>query len=72
MIQTKWLSTWTKAANYLCPIEVPMKLLRKSLERLGLDYVDIYLVHGHIHPQSIASAAEGMAKCDKLVLTRSV
>lgn len=72
VIQTKWLSTPTKLANYIHPIDAPLKSLRASLSRLGLDYVDIYLVHGHIHPQSIASAAEGMAKCVEQGLARAV
>lgn len=72
VIQTKWLSTPTKADNYLHPIDAPVKSLQKSLERLKLDYVDIYLVHGPIHPQSIARAAQGMAKCVELGLTKAV
>jgi diketogulonate reductase-like aldo/keto reductase len=72
VIQTKWLSTPAKLANYIHPVDAPIKSLRASLERLGLEHVDIYLVHGHIHLQSIASATEGMTKCVREGLTRAV
>jgi aryl-alcohol dehydrogenase-like predicted oxidoreductase len=72
VIQTKWLSTPSKVDNYLHPVDAPVKSLQKSLERLKLNYVDIYLVHGPIHPQSIARAAQGMAKCVELGLTKAV
>ncbi|KAK4455160.1 alcohol dehydrogenase [Podospora aff. communis PSN243] len=72
VIQTKWLSTPMMADNFLHPIDAPVKSLRGSLERLGLEYVDIYLIHGLIHPQSIAHAAEGMAKCVELGLAKAI
>ncbi|KAK1760357.1 NADP-dependent oxidoreductase domain-containing protein [Echria macrotheca] len=72
VIQTKWLSTATKLTNFIHPVDAPVKCLKESLERLGLDYVDIYLVHGPIHPQSIHHAAEGMAKCVHDGLARAV
>ncbi|KAJ4253345.1 hypothetical protein NW762_010500 [Fusarium torreyae] len=42
------------------------------LQRMNLDYVDIYLVHGPIHPQSIAKVAEGMAQCVEQGLARCI
>lgn len=47
-------------------------MLRESLDRMHLDYIDIYLVHGHIRPQSIAQAAKGLAECVESVLTKAV
>jgi diketogulonate reductase-like aldo/keto reductase len=72
IIQTKWLSAPTKVDNYLHPVDAPAKSRKKSLERLKVDYVDIHLVRGPIHPQSIARAAEGMVKCVELGLTKAV
>ncbi|KAJ4128062.1 hypothetical protein NW768_008346 [Fusarium equiseti] len=63
VVQTKYFSTPLKAANFIHPTEAPIKSLKSSLGRMGLDYVDIYLVHGPIPPQSIAQIAEGMAQC---------
>ncbi|KAF4986187.1 hypothetical protein FGRMN_10953 [Fusarium graminum] len=72
VIQTKYFSTPAKLANFIHPVEAPIKSLRGSLERLGLDYVDIYLVHGPIHPQSIAHIAEGMARCVEQGLAHAI
>ncbi|KAK3329154.1 NADP-dependent oxidoreductase domain-containing protein [Apodospora peruviana] len=66
--QTRWLSTPFKAANFVHPVDAAVK----SLECLKLEYVDIYLVHGPIHPQSIASGAKGMAHCVEQGLARAV
>jgi aryl-alcohol dehydrogenase-like predicted oxidoreductase len=39
---------------------------------MSLDYVDIYLVHGHIHMRSIASVAKSLANCVANKLTKCV
>ncbi|KAH7631442.1 NADP-dependent oxidoreductase domain-containing protein [Sordaria sp. MPI-SDFR-AT-0083] len=72
VIQTKWLGRAMDVKNYVHPSDAPYKTLKSSLERLELDYVDIYLVHGPTHPQSIKAVAEGLAKCAKEGLTRTV
>jgi glucose-6-phosphate 1-epimerase len=50
----------------------PKAKLKESLNRLGLDYVDIYLVHGPIHGSSIATIAEGLAECVDEGMTRAI
>ncbi|KAK3949563.1 aldo-keto reductase [Pseudoneurospora amorphoporcata] len=72
VIQTKWLGTPLDVKNYVHASDAPYKTLKGSLERLELDYVDIYLVHGPTHPQSIMTVAEGLAKCVSGGLTRAV
>ncbi|KAK0384709.1 hypothetical protein NLU13_7187 [Sarocladium strictum] len=72
VIQTKYIGTAAGINNYIHPVEAPVKSLKGSLGRLGLEYVDIYLVHGPIHPQSIANVAKGMAECVEKRLTRAV
>lgn len=39
----------------------PLTTLKSSLERCGLESMDVYMVHGHIHPQSIATIAKSLA-----------
>ncbi|EWZ38896.1 NADP-dependent oxidoreductase domain-containing protein [Fusarium oxysporum Fo47] len=72
VIQTKYFSTPLKAANFIHPVDAPIKSLKASLQRMNLEYVDIYLVHGPIHPQSIATIAEGMAQCVEQGLAHSI
>ncbi|KAL0472737.1 aldo-keto reductase [Neurospora intermedia] len=72
VIQTKWLGTTLDAKNYVHASDAPYKTLKSSLERLGLEYVDIYLVHGPTHPQSVKTVAEGLAKCVNEGLTKAV
>ncbi|KAF0316975.1 alcohol dehydrogenase [Colletotrichum asianum] len=72
VVQTKFFSTPMKAENFIHPVDAPVTSLKASLERLRLDFVDIYLVHGPIHLQSFSNIAEGMAKCVKEGLTRAV
>ncbi|TEA13149.1 putative oxidoreductase [Colletotrichum sidae] len=72
VVQTKYFSTPLKAANFIHPVDAPVISLKASLERMRLTHVDIYLVHGPIHPQSIKSVAEGMAKCVEQGLARAV
>ncbi|KAI0839624.1 NADP-dependent oxidoreductase domain-containing protein [Hypoxylon sp. FL0890] len=72
VIQTKWLGLPLAPNNLLHPVDAPVKALKGSLARLKLDYVDIYLVHGHIHPQSIPNVAKGLAECVHQGLARAV
>lgn len=71
VIQTKWYVV-PNTTNLLSPTHAPAKMLKDSLERMGLDYVDVYLVHGHIHAQSIAQAAKGLAECVDSGLAKTV
>jgi len=69
VVQTKWFSI-PDGVNLLAQSHAPKRKLRQSLQRLGLKYVDIYLVHGHIHPSTIATVAKGLAECVRDGLTR--
>jgi aryl-alcohol dehydrogenase-like predicted oxidoreductase len=62
VIQTKFYVV-PQMKDVLHPTEAPLKKLETSLKNLGLEYVDIYLVHGPIHVQSIERIAKGMAMC---------
>ncbi|OCT51788.1 putative oxidoreductase [Cladophialophora carrionii] len=73
IVQTKWLPNVTDGAtNVIHPVDAPVKQLRKTLERMHLDYIDCYLVHGHVHVSSITQVAKGLAKCVEEGLTRTV
>jgi aryl-alcohol dehydrogenase-like predicted oxidoreductase len=50
----------------------PLKTLKDSLQRTGLDCMDVYMVHGHIHPQSIKTIAASLADCVEQGLTKTV
>jgi glucose-6-phosphate 1-epimerase len=71
VIQTKWFS-FADQVNLMLQSHAPKKRLQESLRRLRLDYVDIYLVHGRLHPSSIATVAKGLAECVDQGLTRAV
>ncbi|MCJ1256535.1 hypothetical protein MMC24_004356 [Lignoscripta atroalba] len=71
VVQTKWFVV-PNATNILSPSHAPAKMLKESLERLRLDYIDIYLVHGHIHPSSISTVAKGLAECVNSGMTKTV
>ena len=71
VIQTKWFMI-PNLTNIFSPAQGPAKMLKESLERMRLDYVDIYLVHGHIHPGSIAQVAKGLAECVESGMTKAV
>ncbi|KAF2200684.1 Aldo/keto reductase [Delitschia confertaspora ATCC 74209] len=62
IIQTKYYVV-PQMVDILHPTTAPVKALEDTLKRMNLDYVDIYLVHGPIHMQSIATIAKGMAEC---------
>lgn len=61
-IQTKWLS-WPDMTNLLMQSHGPITKLKESLKNLELDYVDIYMVMGPIHPTMFKTVAKGMADC---------
>ncbi|KAJ5733196.1 hypothetical protein N7533_013643 [Penicillium manginii] len=71
VVQTKWHSTST-IKNTIMQASGPKMMLQGSLDRLGLEYVDIYLVHGPIHPGNISTIAKGLAECMESGLTRAV
>lgn len=60
------------ATNILSPVKAPEKQLKQALERMALDYVDVYIVHGHIHASSIAQVAKGLSECVKSSMTKTV
>lgn len=71
-IQTKWWVLPDNLTNFLHPDQAPVKSLRQSLDNLRLNYVDCYLVHGHIHPHSIKSVVKGLAECVDSGMTKTV
>ncbi|KAJ5467552.1 hypothetical protein N7475_005304 [Penicillium sp. IBT 31633x] len=71
VVQTKWLST-PDMTNTLMQAGGPKSKLKDSLVRLRLNYVDIYLVQGPIHPSTISTVAKGMAECVESGMTRAV
>jgi len=72
IMQTKWWMLPADPENIAHPKDGPYEKLKGTLERMKLDYVDIYLVHGHIHAQSIATVAKSLAKCVDEGLTKVV
>lgn len=71
IIQTKYFVV-PQAKDILHPVDAPLKKLETSLKNFGLDYVDIYLVHGPIHLQTIPMIAKGMAACVEKGMTKTV
>ena len=72
IIQTKWYVVPDNTTNILHPSSAPERMLKQSLERYGVDYVDIYLVHGHIHASSISQVAKRLAHCVDQGITKCV
>ncbi|KAJ5499990.1 hypothetical protein N7453_009041 [Penicillium expansum] len=71
VVQTKWLPT-PGMINTTMQAGGPKSKLKDSLLPLNLEYVDIYLVHGPIHPSTISTVAKGMADCVKSGMARAV
>lgn len=71
VIQTKYY-VMPQTTDILHPTSSPAKKLEWSLKNMGLDYVDIYLVHGPVHVQPISMVAKGMAECVDRGLTKCV
>lgn len=72
VVQTKYFGAPVSPPDHTHSVDAPIQALQESLARLKMDYVDIYLVHGPVHPQSIKTVAEGMAKCVAEGLARAV
>lgn len=72
VVQTKYLGLPADPSNYMHTVDAPLRKLKATLARTKLDYVDVYMVHGPIHPQSIDSVAKGMAQCIEAGLARVV
>ena len=62
-MQTKYYVVPDNIMNIFTPASAPYKMLKESLERMGLDSLDIYMVHGHIHAGSIKQVAKSLAQC---------
>ncbi|KAK3710956.1 hypothetical protein LTR37_009977 [Vermiconidia calcicola] len=71
VMQTKYYVV-PQIKDILHPVDAPLKKLETSLKNFGLDYVDIYLVHGPIHGQSISMIAQGMADCVNKGMAKTV
>lgn len=75
VVQTKYFGAPAHApdpSTLASVAEGPQRALRASLARLRLDHVDVYLVHGPIHPRGVAPVAEGLAGCVAAGLARAV
>jgi aryl-alcohol dehydrogenase-like predicted oxidoreductase len=71
VIQTKYYVVPTPG-NIIHPTSSPLRRLKDSLEKMQLDFVDVYLVHGPIHIQSISQIAKGMAECVEQGLAKCI
>ena len=73
VVQTKWLPAVTDAAtNLIHPTDAVYNTIHDSLKRMNLQYIDCYLVHGHVHASSISQVAKGLSKCVDEGLTKTV
>lgn len=72
VIQSKWFGLPVAPNNIIRSAEAPVEAVKGTLKRTKLEYIDILLVHGPIHPQSIATAAEGLARVVDQGLARTV
>lgn len=72
VMQTKWFMAPWSPTNIVHPVDAPYHQLKDSLKRTGLKQMDVYLVHGHIHYQSISQVAKGLARCVDEGLTKCV
>jgi len=70
VIQTKWWVVPDSIQNISS--DAPEINLKESLKRMNLDFVDIYMVHGHIHARSIASVAKSLSNCVEKKMCKAV
>lgn len=63
----------TTKLGKLAPGETPKSALQKSLEKLGVEYVDLYLIHRtHDHGGRIKEVWKGMEEAKAAHLTKSI
>lgn len=72
VMQTKFWILPDEPKNATHPQSAPLETLKKSLQRMNLDYMDVFMIHGHIHPQSIKTIAKSLADCVEQGLTKTV
>jgi aryl-alcohol dehydrogenase-like predicted oxidoreductase len=72
VMQTKFWVLPDDPRNITNWSDAPLTTLKSSLERCGLEYMDVYMVHGHIHLQSIATIAKSLADCVDQGLAKTV
>lgn len=72
IIQTKWYVVSNNATNIFSPVKASEKQLKQSLERMALDYDDVYIVHGQIHASSNAQVVKGLSECVKSGMAQTV
>lgn len=70
VVQTKWMPLPNR--HVFKKSKGMVSQLRHSLKRLGLEYVDVYLVHGPGHLSGVSTVAKGLAECVQLGLTKTV
>lgn len=72
VMQTKVWTLAAKPQNLIKWNTAPHVKLEECLERFGLDYIDVYMIHSQDHTQSIATIAKSLAQCAHEGLTKTV
>lgn len=70
-VQTKWMPL--PDLNHMFGHQKGMpSRLKDSLENLGLEYVDVYLVHGPVHLSLLSTVAKSLAECVHRGMTKAI
>ena len=69
IVQTKWMPL--PDLNIFAQKGLRSKL-KTSLKNLGLEYVDVYLVHGPIHLSMVSKVAKDLSECVRQGMTKAV
>lgn len=72
VMQTKFWVLPDDPQNVINWKDAPLTTLKASLARCNVDSMDVYMVHGHIHLQSIATIAKSLADCVDQGLAKTV
>jgi aryl-alcohol dehydrogenase-like predicted oxidoreductase len=71
VMQTKYYVV-PQPKNIVSPSGDVVSALEKSLKRMNLDCMDVYMVHGPIHPGTYAAVAKGLNECVEKKLCKVV